>query len=51
MNLRRVTPRIDFVKDDNRDLLADYHDVLNKWKNYTTLSLNPLVKSAVYGVK
>jgi hypothetical protein len=27
-------PRTNFVKDENGDLLADSHSILNKWKNY-----------------
>jgi hypothetical protein len=28
------------VKDENGDLLADSHNILNKWKNYFSLLLN-----------
>jgi hypothetical protein len=28
------------VKDENGDLLADSHNVLNKWKNYISQLLN-----------
>jgi hypothetical protein len=28
------------VKDENGDLLADSHNILNKWKNYFSQSLN-----------
>jgi hypothetical protein len=28
------------VKDENGDLVADSHNVLNKWKNYASQSLN-----------
>jgi hypothetical protein len=31
MNLRRVT---NLGKEDNGDLLADSHSILNRWKNY-----------------
>jgi hypothetical protein len=27
-------PRNNLVKDDIGDLLADYHNILNRWKNY-----------------
>jgi hypothetical protein len=28
------------VKDENGDLLADSHNILNRWKNYFSLLLN-----------
>jgi hypothetical protein len=28
------------VKDENGDLLADSHNILNKWKNYFSQLLN-----------
>jgi hypothetical protein len=28
------------VKDENGDLLADFRNILNGWKNYTSLLLN-----------
>jgi hypothetical protein len=28
------------VKDENGDLLADFHNILNRWKNYFSLLLN-----------
>jgi hypothetical protein len=28
------------VKDENGDLLADSHNILNRWKNYFSQSLN-----------
>jgi hypothetical protein len=28
------------VKDDNGDLLADSHNILNRWKNYLSQLLN-----------
>jgi hypothetical protein len=41
MYSRRVTnPRTNSVKDENGDLLADSHNILNKEKNYFSLSLN-----------
>jgi hypothetical protein len=33
-------PRSNFVKGDKGDLLADSHNILNRWKNYFSLSLN-----------
>jgi hypothetical protein len=27
-------PRTNLVKDENGDLLADSHNILNRWKNY-----------------
>jgi hypothetical protein len=27
-------PRNNLVKDENGDLLADSHNILNRWKNY-----------------
>jgi hypothetical protein len=40
-------PRTNLVKDEDGDLLADYHSILNRWKNYfcQLLALN------VHGVK
>jgi hypothetical protein len=35
MNLRS-----NLVKDENGDLLADSHSILNKWKNYFCQLLN-----------
>jgi hypothetical protein len=31
---------IKLVKDDNADLLADSHNILNRWKNYFCQLLN-----------
>jgi hypothetical protein len=31
---RGYQPRSNFVKDENGDLLADSHNILNRWKNY-----------------
>jgi hypothetical protein len=28
------------VKYENRDMLADFHNILNSWKNYFSQSLN-----------
>jgi hypothetical protein len=33
-------PRNNLVKDENGDLLPDYRDILNKWKNYFFKLLN-----------
>jgi hypothetical protein len=27
-------PRNNYVNDENGDLLADFHNILNRWKNY-----------------
>jgi hypothetical protein len=41
MNLRRdYQPRNNLVKDDNDDLLADSHKILNRWNNYFSQLLN-----------
>jgi hypothetical protein len=31
---RGYQPRSNLVKDENGDLLADSHNILNRWKNY-----------------
>jgi hypothetical protein len=31
---RGYQPRNDLVKDENGDLLADSHNILNGWKSY-----------------
>jgi hypothetical protein len=41
MNLGRVTSNL--VKDENGDLLANSHNMLNRWKNYFSQLLNILV--------
>jgi hypothetical protein len=33
-------PRNNLVKDENGDLLADSHNILNRWKNYCSQLLN-----------
>jgi hypothetical protein len=33
-------PRTNLVKDGNGDLLADYHNILNRWQNYFCKLLN-----------
>jgi hypothetical protein len=43
INLRGVTrgvTRSNFVKDENGDLLADSHNILNGWKQYLCQLLN-----------
>jgi len=35
-------PRTTIVKDENGDLLADSHSILNRWKNYFCLLLSVL---------
>jgi hypothetical protein len=37
---RGYHPRSNFVKDENGDLLADSHNILNRWKNYFCQLLN-----------
>jgi hypothetical protein len=37
---RGCQPRINFVKNENSDLLADSHNILNRWKNYITYLMN-----------
>jgi hypothetical protein len=37
---RGYQPRTNLVKDDNGDLLADYQNTLNRWKNYFFQLLN-----------
>jgi hypothetical protein len=37
---RGYQPRNNLVKDENGDLLADSHNILNRWKNYFSQSLN-----------
>jgi hypothetical protein len=33
-------PRCNLVKDENGDLLADSHNILNRWRNYFSQLLN-----------
>jgi hypothetical protein len=33
-------PRSNLVKDENGDLLADFYNILNRWKNYFSQLLN-----------
>jgi hypothetical protein len=37
---RSYQPRSSLVKDENDDLLADSHNILNRWKNYFSQLLN-----------
>jgi hypothetical protein len=37
---RSYQPRNNLQKDENDDLLADSHNILNRWKNYFSLLLN-----------
>jgi hypothetical protein len=37
---RGYQPRNNLVKDENVDLLADSHNILNRWKNYFSQLLN-----------
>jgi hypothetical protein len=38
--MRGYQPRSTLVKDGNGDLLADSHNILNRWKNYFSQLLN-----------
>jgi hypothetical protein len=38
--IRGYQPISNLAKDENGDLLADSHNVLNRWKNYFTQILN-----------
>jgi hypothetical protein len=38
--MRVYQPRSNLVKDENGDLLADSHNILNRWKNYCPQLLN-----------
>jgi hypothetical protein len=40
MTKRGHQPRSDLAKDENGDLLADSHNILNRWKNYFSQLLN-----------
>jgi hypothetical protein len=44
---RGYQPRNNLMKDENGDLLADSHNVLNRWKNYFSQLLNVHNISAV----
>jgi hypothetical protein len=33
-------PRTNMVKEENGDLLADFHSIFNRWKNYFCQLLN-----------
>jgi hypothetical protein len=37
---RGYQPRNNLVKDENSDLLADSHNILNRWKNYFSQLFN-----------
>jgi hypothetical protein len=37
---RGCQPRSNLMKDENCDLLADSHNILNRWKNYFSQLLN-----------
>jgi hypothetical protein len=37
-------PRTNLVKDDKGDLLADSHNILNRWKNYFSQLFNVVVR-------
>jgi hypothetical protein len=38
--MRGYPPRSNLVKDENGDLLADSHNILNRWMKYFSQSLN-----------
>jgi hypothetical protein len=40
MNLKKYQPRINIIKDENGNLLADPQNVLNRWKNFFNQALN-----------
>jgi hypothetical protein len=40
-------PRSNLVRDEKGDLLADSHDILNRWKNYFSQLLNVHIFSDV----
>jgi hypothetical protein len=44
---RGYEPRTSKVKDENGDLLADSHNILNRWKNHFSQLLNVHNVSAV----
>jgi hypothetical protein len=35
---RGYQPRCDLMKDENGDLLADSHNILNRWKDYFSVN-------------
>ena len=37
---KRYQPRTIIVKDDKRDLVADSHSIMTRWKNYFSQLLN-----------
>jgi len=38
--MKGYQPRTNLVKDENGDLIADSHNILNRWKNYFCQLLN-----------
>jgi hypothetical protein len=44
---RGYQPRNNLVKDENGDMFADSHNILNKWKNYFSNLLNVQILSDV----
>jgi hypothetical protein len=40
-------PRNNLVKDENGNMLADSHNILNRWKNYFSQLLNVHIVSDV----
>jgi hypothetical protein len=48
---RGYQPRNNFVKDENGDMLADSHNISNRWKNYYSQLLNVYNVSDVRQIK
>jgi hypothetical protein len=44
---RGYQPKSNLVKDENGDLLADFHIIFNMWKNYN-YNLQTLVQNSRY---
>jgi hypothetical protein len=40
---RGYQPRSNLVKDENYDLFADPHNILNRWKNYLSQLLSVML--------
>jgi hypothetical protein len=49
--MRYSVKRNNLVKDENGDLLADSHSILNRWKNYFSQLLNLLRVSNVMQIE
>jgi hypothetical protein len=46
---RGYQPRSNLVKDENGDLLADSHNIFNRWKHYFSQLLNIYIGSMMLG--